>query len=107
MLTLGCRIQHGSMRYSLEIKNFFDIENIALFIPCGILMSSVRYKNIMFPVVNSVLISLLIELFQLIARLGFFELMDIIYNVMGSLIGIILLLGCIDKQRFRQEIFTN
>ena len=102
MLTLGCRTQHDSMQYSFKIRNYFDVENIVLFVPCGMLLSSFSRKNAILSVLYSALISLLIELLQLIAKLGSFELMDIVFNVMGSLIGMIILQRYLHNQRLDQ-----
>ncbi|MCH5164267.1 MAG: VanZ family protein [Clostridiales bacterium] len=64
-----------------------NILNAALFIPYGFLAREVFKGKILIPTVSSLLVSLIIEILQLITSRGVFDINDIIYNTIGSLIG--------------------
>lgn len=76
------------------------IENLMLFIPFAFLFilvfkdkivkdgDQVRFKHLIFRTVScTFLFSLTIELLQMLLRIGTFQLSDIFYNTLGSLIG--------------------
>lgn len=70
---------------------FFEIiGNILLFIPYGILLPLCQYlkrKNIRFTLITGVCLSLFLELFQFVTRVGTFETDDIINNFIGIVMG--------------------
>ncbi len=75
----------GSMEIMLQI-----LVNIAMYIPLGFLLPCCfrwfeRYRHVLFVASVS---SLLIELIQLIFKIGLFEVDDIINNILGAIIGI-------------------
>ena len=65
------------------------IGNIAMFIPFGILLPIIfnRFRVVSNILKLTVLMSVLIEVIQLILRRGIFETSDVIHNTMGGLIG--------------------
>ncbi len=65
------------------------ILNIAMFIPFGILLPIIfnRFRVVSNILKLTVLMSVLIEVIQLILRRGIFETSDVIHNTMGGLIG--------------------
>ena len=62
--------------------------NILLFVPLGFLLGS--YKGILI----GFLLSTAIELVQLIFRLGFCEIDDVLNNTIGTAVGALLFLAC-------------
>lgn len=64
------------------------IYNVLIFIPCGIFLPflfKVKKGSVVFK--GAVIFSFLIELIQLLFKLGLFELDDIFHNVMGAMLG--------------------
>lgn len=64
-----------------------NLENIALFIPVGYFLRMFLKKDLKKTALIGFLISLGIELIQLITTLGFFEPDDLLHNSLGTLIG--------------------
>lgn len=87
MITFGCRIPNEEIRVSVEFKHYFDLENILLFIPLGMLLATRQKSSVKSVLVISVALSIIIELCQLFTRLGFFEIMDILHNAVGAIVG--------------------
>lgn len=79
------------------------VSNFLIFIPFGFVLSRfVGWKS----VIISLLFSLIIELIQLIALLGVFEIDDIIHNVLGAFMGSfinILIIGRILKIKGKKD----
>lgn len=74
---------------------FYAIENIIMFIPIGFTLSSVFKKHkFIFSLLISFVLSLGIEVCQVMFRSGFFELDDIFNNALGAFIGSISFLIC-------------
>lgn len=72
----------------LIAENFW---NIILFIPIGILLSVlISQKNAWFSIILSLILSAALEVTQLITHRGLFEFDDIIHNVLGAVIGVML-----------------
>ena len=65
------------------------IINIVMFIPIGFLLPCCfrLYEKYRYVLITTVIVSILIELFQLIFKIGLFETDDIINNVSGAIIG--------------------
>lgn len=64
-----------------------NVVNIALFIPYGVLAREVTRKKVLIPLLTGIAVSLAIELLQLATGRGIFDINDIIYNALGTLIG--------------------
>ena len=67
--------------------------NILVFIPMGLLVALVakKYKKTM-PIITSFILSLSIELFQLFTAFGSFSFIDLLSNVIGGILGMLLYL---------------
>ncbi len=63
--------------------------NVLMFIPWGILLPSMweRLQNLKIILLCSVSVSLVIEVLQLVLRLGLFEFDDVVHNIVGTVIG--------------------
>lgn len=72
-------------RTDLIAENFW---NVMLFVPIGCLLAVLFRKHSRYAVITGLLISLGIELYQLIAHKGLFEFDDIIHNTAGTLLGV-------------------
>lgn len=66
------------------------IANILVFIPLGFFVSSKNSKNVFKTLVICISVILSIECIQLLFKIGFFDVDDIILNFLGSLIGLII-----------------
>lgn len=64
------------------------IVNILVFIPLGFFVSNKNSKNVFKALIICLGVILSIECIQLILKIGFFDIDDIILNFIGSLIGI-------------------
>lgn len=64
------------------------IANILVFIPLGFFVSNKNSKNVFKTLVFCLSVILSIECIQLLFKIGFFDVDDIILNFIGSLIGI-------------------
>lgn len=64
------------------------IANILVFIPLGFFVSNKNSKNVFKTLVICLSVILSIECIQLLFKIGFFDVDDIILNFIGSLIGI-------------------
>ena len=64
------------------------IANILVFIPLGFFVSNKNSKNVFKTLVFCLFVILSIECIQLLFKIGFFDVDDIILNFIGSLIGI-------------------
>lgn len=89
LTVLGRRSKSG---YGIEIIPYWSVSsekimNILVFIPVGFLFSGFNEKT---AVLRGFLFSLSIELLQLILRKGTFEMMDLITNTIGAVIGYLL-----------------
>lgn len=66
------------------------IANILVFIPLGFFISNKNPKNVFKTLVICISVILSIECIQLLFKIGFFDVDDIILNFIGSLIGLII-----------------
>lgn len=113
--TFGRQVAYDEYRYNLmpfaEIKRFYTkvrdtnylmffiniIGNVVLFVPFGFLFSLIYSKGglkhqkkiLWVTLLVSILLCLLIELLQLVTKVGVFDVDDIIMNTTGTLIGYI------------------
>ena len=78
--------------YPWYVDNFIvlDVINVLLFIPYGLLAGEVlrlkRTKQLL-PIASGIALSVVIEVVQFITKKGVFDVNDIIYNTLGTLIG--------------------
>ena len=66
------------------------IANILVFIPLGFFVSNNNSKNVFKTLVFCLSVILSIECIQLLFKIGFFDVDDIILNFIGSLIGVLI-----------------
>ena len=66
------------------------IANILVFIPLGFFISNKNPKNVFKTLVICISVILSIECIQLLFKIGFFDVDDIILNFIGSLIGVLI-----------------
>lgn len=66
------------------------IANILVFIPLGFFVSNKNSKNVFKTLVFCLSVILSIECIQLLFKIGFFDVDDIILNFIGSLIGVLI-----------------
>lgn len=101
MLTLGCR--NPSVEYrailtpNFRISSFSSLidilENIVLFIPLGYFAVNWFKSNaVRKSVVLGLVMTLIIELLQFVFKLGYFEVNDIIFNTLGAVLGVLLVM---------------
>lgn len=78
-------VAEGNIEVMLQI-----IINIVMFIPIGFLLPCCfkLYENYSYVLITVVIVSISIELFQLIFKIGLFETDDVINNVFGTMIGL-------------------
>lgn len=62
--------------------------NIVMFIPIGIQLPFLTTRN---PIFGGTILSLFLEVLQLVTHRGVFEIDDIIYNTCGAAIGVIMI----------------
>lgn len=96
-----------SGKWMLSNQFIYDILNVGLFVPWGLLLTLLRRRDrwlhrILMVSCYCFLTSFAIESLQLITNRGYFEVMDIMTNVLGGIVGCFL--GCLicsiaDKMR--------
>lgn len=74
------------------------IGNIIIFIPMGIFLKTIHIKWV-YQIILSILIIICIETLQYIIQIGVFDIMDILLNFLGTLIGYII----VKKKRWKNE----
>lgn len=99
---------HYNLKPFQEIKRFWEYReqlgiwsavnlfgNIFIFIPLGFFepMASKR-RSFLGTIVDGFLLSLVVEVFQLISKVGRFDVDDLILNTLGVVIGYIIFLIC-------------
>lgn len=97
-------IEFYEIEYSLGIIKktiILDILNMIIFIPFGILITHyIKKYKVLNIILISLLISIIIELFQLFTLIGAFMLNDLIINVLGGLIGSIIYILVTNGKRY-------
>lgn len=70
-------------------SNIYPIENVILFIPFGLILPFLYkvFRNIALTIITGFTFSVSIEIIQYLTKRGFFQIDDIITNVIGTLIG--------------------
>lgn len=77
--------------------------NVIIFIPFGFFMPMAsRYRNFFLTTSYSLGLSLLVEVFQFISRVGSFDVDDIILNTIGGIAGYILFVVCNTIRRWME-----
>lgn len=64
-----------------------NLVNVAMFIPYGILARELSRKKILIPLLSGIVLSLVIEILQMVTDRGIFDINDIMYNALGALAG--------------------
>ena len=90
------RLFHGSYRHRVEL-----ISNAVVFMPFGFFLSEALsslkrlgvWRQIGYVTLASFLLSLCIECLQLVCRVGFFEVTDLVLNTVGGFVGAVLALS--------------
>lgn len=98
-------IEFYKIEYQLGIIKrtvILDILNIFVFIPFGMLVTHFfKKRRIVKVTVVTFFLSLIIELFQLIFIIGSFMLNDLIFNVLGGIIGSVIYLTVVKKEQYK------
>lgn len=70
-------------------NNAYVVENVLLFIPYGFIMAwaDPRQRNFLLNLLTGAVTSLLIECMQLVTGRGFFQIDDILTNILGTVLG--------------------
>ncbi|WP_138753790.1 VanZ family protein [Paenibacillus sinopodophylli] len=84
-------IYYDRFHFDTWFKNLFG--NIVLFIPIGIFLPLLhkKYGRIFVLTAASILLITIVELSQMITRVGSFDVDDIILNTFGALLGLLML----------------
>lgn len=95
----------GSKTYQLEVRFINLLGNILAFMPMGFLLPVIFGQLRSFPriITMTVLISLVIEMMQLLLRLGIADIDDVILNTLGGILGFILLKLSLEMLGQRQK----
>lgn len=76
------------------------VGNVLIFIPFGFTMPMAsKYRSFMITTVYSFLLSLLVEVFQLVTKVGSFDVDDLLLNTIGGAIGYIIYASCCAARR--------
>ena len=72
-----------------ERNNAYVVENVLLFIPYGFVLAwaDVRQRNFFCSLLTGALTSLAIEYMQLVTQRGYFQIDDILTNILGTSLG--------------------
>lgn len=83
-------VHHDHFNFEIWFKNLFG--NIVLFIPIGLFLPllNTKYKRVFILTAVSVLLITAVELIQMLARVGSFDIDDIILNTFGALLGLLM-----------------
>lgn len=83
-------VHHDHFNFEIWFKNLFG--NIVLFIPIGIFlpMLNTKYRRVSALTAASIILIAVVELIQLLSRVGSFDIDDIILNTLGALLGLMM-----------------
>jgi glycopeptide antibiotics resistance protein len=83
-------IYHDHFNFDTWFKNLFG--NIVLFIPIGLFLPlfNKKYRHVLALAAASILLITIVELTQMLTRVGSFDIDDIILNTFGALIGLLI-----------------
>ena len=96
-----------------EIKRFWEYReqlgvwstvnlfgNVFIFIPLGFFEPMASYRRSFFgTVLDGFLVSMLVEVFQFISKVGRFDVVDLLLNTLGVIIGYVIFLVCNGMRR--------
>lgn len=99
---------HYNFTPFLEVKRFWEyrkqlgmwsyinlLGNVLIFIPFGFFEPlTSRYRNFLGTVMDGFLLSLLVEVFQLVSKVGRFDVDDLMLNTFGVVIGYLFFVVC-------------
>lgn len=89
-----CREQLGM------ISCFNLVGNVVIFVPFGFFMSMASYrKRLLRTISYGFIMSLIVEVFQLISRVGSFDVDDIFLNTLGAILGYFIFIICTMMRR--------
>lgn len=81
------------------------VGNVAIFVPYGFFMPwASRYRSFFLTLFYSFGFSLIIEVFQLITKVGSFDVDDLLLNTIGGILGFILFVICNTIRRWQGAI---
>lgn len=81
------------------------VGNVAIFIPFGFFMPwASRFRSFFLTLFYSLGFSLVVEAFQLVTRVGSFDVDDLLLNTIGGIIGYILFVICNSIRRWRNAV---
>ena len=84
--------------YQAMITNIFG--NVLIFVPFGFFGSMARRRRGLFRVtIQSFLLSLGVEIFQLFTRVGSFDVDDLFLNTLGGMLGCLMFIICTSLRR--------
>jgi glycopeptide antibiotics resistance protein len=83
-------VHHDHFNFEIWFKNLFG--NIVLFIPIGIFLPllNTKYRRVSTLTVASIILIAVVELIQLLSRVGSFDIDDILLNTLGALLGLMM-----------------
>ncbi|WP_081417175.1 VanZ family protein [Paenibacillus sp. Soil522] len=83
-------VHHDHFNFEIWFKNLFG--NIVLFIPIGLFLPllNTKYRRVFILVAVAILLITAVELIQMLARVGSFDIDDIILNTFGALLGLLM-----------------
>ncbi|MGM0883927.1 MAG: VanZ family protein [Bacillota bacterium] len=83
-------VHHDHFNFEIWFKNLFG--NIVLFIPIGIFLPLLhtKYRRVSALTGASIIMIAVVELIQLLSRVGSFDVDDIILNTLGALLGLMM-----------------
>lgn len=83
----------GQLEAFATFTNLFG--NIVIFLPFGFFMPMAsKYRSFWATAVNSLALSLLVETFQLLTKVGCFDVDDLVLNTLGGILGYITFMIC-------------
>jgi glycopeptide antibiotics resistance protein len=90
-------VHHDHFNFEIWFKNLFG--NIVLFMPIGLFLPllNAKYKRVFILTAVSVLLITAVELIQMLARVGSFDIDDIILNTFGALLGLLMTKSAVRK----------
>lgn len=100
MLTLTYFSRESGSRIGMDLElfstwginqrnNAYVVENVLLFIPYGFILAwaDARQRNFLLNLLTGAMTSLLIECMQLVTGRGYFQIDDILTNILGTIVG--------------------
>lgn len=84
-------VHHDHFNFEIWFKNLFG--NIVLFIPIGVFLPllNTKYRRVSALTGATIIMIAVVELIQLLSRVGSFDVDDIILNTLGALLGLMMM----------------